>query len=432
MSTLEFKETPLIKDLRQLKEVVWINPEYDPSAKEIDDLAYANILDAEARLQRFASFFKKVFPDAHKTNGIIESELIPIPEFNRAYFDSENMGQVYIKGDHALPVAGSIKARGGIYEVIKHAETLAFQAELLSIDDDYSRLADPSFKSFFGQYGITVGSTGNLGLSIGIISAQLGFNVTVHMSSDAKAWKKNLLRSKGVNVVEHNTDYSLAVEEGRKEAAKDPNNYFIDDENSANLFLGYSVAALRLREQFKAQNITVDAEHPLFVYLPCGVGGGPGGVAYGLKQVFGSNVHCFFAEPTHSPCMLLGMSTGLHEGICVQDIGIDNITEADGLAVGRPSSFVGRSLTKLLSGIATSDDDKLFKALAILIDTESLYLEPSALAGATALKSLLASNYYQQFSKDQLANSSHIIWATGGSFVPKEIMDVYYRTGKEA
>lgn len=430
MNTLHFKETDLIKDLRQLKEVIWINPNYDAQQKEIDDLTYANILDAEARLQRFAPFFRKVFPDTVQSNGIIESDLIAVPKFSTAYFQNSNRGNIYIKGDHALPVAGSIKARGGIYEVIKHAETLAIQAERLSVEDDYACLAEASFKDFFGQYGITVGSTGNLGLSIGIISAQLGFHVTVHMSSDAKTWKKNLLRSKGVNVVEHNTDYSLAVEEGRKEASKDPNNYFIDDENSANLFLGYSVAALRLREQFKSENLHIDAEHPLFVYLPCGVGGGPGGVAYGLKQVFGANVHCFFAEPTHSPCMLLGMATGLHDGICVQDIGIDNITEADGLAVGRPSSFVGRSLTPLLTGIVTSDDKELFRALTTLADTEGIYLEPSALAGATALKSLQDSNYFEEFSADQLDNSTHILWATGGSFVPKDIMNNYYNTGK--
>ena len=102
------------------------------------------------------------------------------------------------------------------------------------------------------------------------------------------------------------------------------------------------------------------------MYLLCGVGGGPGRVAFGLKLIYGDNVHCYFAEPTRSPVMLLGLASGLHDKISVEDIGLDNKTNADGLAVGRPSAFVGKIMDKVLSGSFTIYDYRLYDFLKSL------------------------------------------------------------------
>jgi D-serine dehydratase len=250
------------------------------------------------------------------------------------------------------------------------------------------------------------------------------------MSADAKKWKKDLLRENGVTVREYRGDYGAAVREGRLLSDADPKSYFVDDENSVDLFLGYAVAAGRLKGQLEKLGVLVDEDHPLFVYLPCGVGGAPGGVTFGLKLLFGDNVHCFFAEPVQAPCMLLGMASGLGPDICVQDVGLTGKTDADGLAVGRPSGFVGRVMENLLSGEATVRDPRLYDYMRLLEDTEGYFIEPSACAAYAAPQALLKTQAGREYLSshglaEKMDRSTHIIWATGGRLVPQAVRQQY-------
>ena len=424
----------LLDDMRALKEICWLNPGKIPfeEAMHTCELTMENVLEAAARLDLVAAYFSVAFPETLSMGGIVESPLQEIPQMKKALEEDQNCtvsGRLLLKMDSHLPVSGSVKARGGVYEVLKTAEEIAVRHGMLHPEDDYSILDTPALREIFGQYSIAVGSTGNLGLSIGIMSAKLGFRVTVHMSADARQWKKDLLRSKGVTVVEYEGNYSEAVRQGRKLAEGDPYCHFVDDENSQTLFLGYAVAALRLQKQLEAMKITVDAEHPLLVYLPCGVGGAPGGVAFGLKQVFKDSVHCFFAEPVQACCMTLGMATGKHNEISLEDVGIDSHTAADGLAVSRASGFVGRVMAPFITGCYTLTDDRMFRMLSQLADTENIYLEPSALAGMYGPILMEKDHAFASFRG--IENAVHLVWATGGSMVPPDEMEKYYRCGME-
>ena len=426
------REVPLLADIINLKPVVWLNPNMKAMAQMPHfPLRMEDMLNAEKLWDRFATFFIKAFPETSHTNGILESPLKDISKMKSlldlVYFKLD--GNLMLKCDNALPIAGSIKARGGFYEVLHYAEELALKAGILKENDDYSIFASEEFREFFSKYKIGVGSTGNLGLSIGIISAKLGFQVTVYVSADAKEWKKTLLREKGAKVIEFDGDFGEAILAGRQKTNNDPMGYFVDDENSNELYLGYSVGALRLAKQLEEHNIKVDKHHPLFVYSPCGVGGSPGGTAFGLKQIYGDNVHCFFVEPTHSPAVLTGLATGEMSNISVHDIGIDNKTEADGLAVGQPSNFATNISNHLISGMYTIEDDNLFTLLAALMDSEKIFLEPSATAGLIGPYMIAKTDYAEKHHLN-MKNATHIVWATGGDLVPKEERKRFYEHGK--
>lgn len=423
---------PALRDLAAARETCWINPELRSfsSVSGSLPLTEADVADAEECLRRFAPFLMRVFPETRAAGGRIESPLREIGDTRNALAAREPVpaGRLFLKLDSDLAVAGSVKARGGIYEVLRHTEELALRAGILKSDGDYAALADR--RDFFSQYTVQVGSTGNLGLSIGIMSAAVGYRAVVHMSADARQWKKDLLRSRGVEVREYAGDYGKAVAEGRALSDADPKSYFVDDEHSKALFLGYATAGRRLAEQLAAQNVTVDGEHPLFVTVPCGVGGAPGGITFGLKCVFGDDIHAFFAEPVQCPCMLAGLASGKGTGVCVQDFGLTGITEADGLAVPRPSGLACGMMRHLVSGVVTVDDRRLFDDLRILHGNDGIFIEPSSCAafqGFRALKQFPQAEEYLRRHRltEKMESAVHILWATGGSLVPERIRTDY-------
>ncbi len=410
--------------LRNREPLLWINPEYGLKKGEpAEAVSMDQIYQAEEVFEDYAPVLRSLFPELKPLKGIIESPVLFADDMAAKLASAEYPilpGHLLIKADHLLPVSGSIKARGGIFAVLRVIDRIAEREGIFKKNRAFTLTGEA--KRIFEGYSLSVGSTGNLGLSIGIAGRAFGLSVEVHMSSDAKGWKKELLKEIGAEVVEYDADYTAACKAARESAQNNDSVYFIDDENSTDLFLGYGVAALRLKRELEKLDIGISSEHPLFVYLPCGVGGAPGGITYALKHLYGDAVHCFFAEPVDAPAMTLGLVTGKLSGISISDIGLSGNTCADGLAVGRPSEFVGRLMRCYLDGSYTLRDENLLKYLALLYDTEGLMVEPSAAASCAGPAVFHTTEEGQDYLNRQGIKSDkiiHMIWTTGGSMEPQ-------------
>ena len=406
----------LLQRLQALQPLLWVNP---GQRTQPDPIAPGDVDAAEQRFIKAGPLLVRRIAELEHPEGLIESPLLPADMLRDAL---DGSGRWLLKADHQMPLAGSVKARGGFHEVLEFADRTARQ---LGWDGkSFADLGSPEWQERFGRYRLVVGSTGNLGISVGLLSRALGFRAEVHMSNDASEWKKQLLRDRGVEVVEHDGDYASAVSAGRAVAEADDHSHFVDDERSTSLFTGYAVAGRRLAAQLERQNIAVTHEQPLIVYLPCGVGGAPGGIAYGLKLIFGDRVHCWFAEPVHSPSVLVQLASGGSSPVSVYDIGLDNKTLADGLAVGQASLLATACMQDRLAGVFTVQDSALREYVALAGKLLGEKLEPSATAGFAGPGWLADSTIGQEWCaahKVDPAQATHVLWSTGGGLVPEAV-----------
>lgn len=122
------KQFPLLAALIDLEEVCWFNPHITSLEEGLPHvgLGEQDIQVASERLTRFAPYLMKAFPETETSRGIIESPVVDIPNMKvrlEQQYDTPILGHLMLKKDSHLPISGSIKARGGIYEVLTHAES---------------------------------------------------------------------------------------------------------------------------------------------------------------------------------------------------------------------------------------------------------------------------------------------------------------------
>jgi D-serine dehydratase len=220
-------------------------------------------------------------------------------------------------------------------------------------------------------------------------------------------------------VFEHPCDYTGAVSLARADALA-TGAHFVDDERSETLFTGYAAAAGELAEQLAALDVEPTPERPLVLYLPCGVGGAPGGVTAGAKARWGEEaVIAVFVEPTASPCVLAALANG-GEAVSVYDLGLSNDTVADGLAVPLASELVLERVGPAIDAAVAVSDATMLDHVGRCWREAGLRLEPSAASGFAAVRPFL-----DAWRGRPLDRAHHLVWTTGGSMLPDAEFEGY-------
>ena len=243
---------------------MWINDnklDVEPDF-EMDGKKFVHMKAAQSRLLRFMPYFEKAFPQTASRKGIIESELAEINDLElkkevKLNNDTNGCGKIFLKDDSTLQITGNVKDRGCTHEIIKIAEELALKNKMIAPTDNHEIFNSNEFKEFFGHYVLLDNDYAAGNETREAIAKSMGFKL-----SDCDE-KNKLIRTQ------------------------------IPYDNEA-IFFACAAAAFRLKVQLRKSGIEVDENNQLFVYLPIKSGLSAAGITFGLKQLFGNNVHCFY------------------------------------------------------------------------------------------------------------------------------------------
>ncbi|MBQ8933038.1 MAG: hypothetical protein IJ061_01995 [Lachnospiraceae bacterium] len=251
--------------------MIWMNPalpEFEQREK-IGGYSFVYVQAAQNRFMRFLPFTAIAFPEVSARKGVIESALREADEAARAEFQkaanaacgslAQECGlRLFTKDDAAMPVRGGTDVRGGFHAVFKAAEFLAQDAGLLKPTDNYACLVSEEYREFFKRHTIAV------------------------KNADPQL-------TEAVRTAAESLGFGFRITDGRATETETE----IDGRSSEDLFFGYATAAVRLKVQLFKTGAAVDQKHPLFVYIPADKPMALAGIAFGIKEVFGSAAHIF-------------------------------------------------------------------------------------------------------------------------------------------
>jgi threonine dehydratase len=267
---------------------------------------------------------------------------------------------VWLKCEHRLPT-GAFKVRGGL--------------NLLG--------RDPSARK-----GVIAASTGNHGQSLAYAGSVFGIATTIVIPVNSNPIKLAAMRERGVELVEHGTDYDEARVECERRAAESGLRY-VHSGDEPYLIAGVATAALEVLWERPDVDVLI---------VPVGGGSGAAGASLVAKTI-APRVEVIGVQAEGAPAAYLSW----REGRAVDGGPIE--TFAEGLATRTAFSLPQRMIRACLDDFVLVSDAELYRAMRLLL-VEAHEVAEGAGAAATAAAWRL---------RDRLRGRRVVCWISGGN-----------------
>ena len=220
--------------------------------------------------------------------------------------------------------------------------------------------------------GVTGVSAGNHAISLGYSARILGTTAKVVMPKTANAFRVQLCRELGVEVVFVDNVNEAFARVKEIEAAE--GRTFVHPYEGPKTALGTATVGLEFIDQLRDQNVSLDA-----LIVAAGGGGLTGGVACAVKQMSPAT-SVYVVEPVGADTMYRSFQTGSPQSL-------DKVrTIADSLGAPRCEPYSFALNRRFVDEVVLVDDDQIRNAMRLLFRSAKLVVEP---AGAAALAALM-------------------------------------------
>ena len=220
--------------------------------------------------------------------------------------------------------------------------------------------------------GVTGVSAGNHAISLGYCARILGTTAKVVMPKSANAFRVQMCRELGVDVVlvDNVTEAFVRVREIEAEEGR----AFVHPYEGPKTALGTASVGMEFIDQVREAGVSLDA-----VIVAAGGGGLTGGVACAVKQM-SPNTAVFVVEPEGADTMHRSFAAGSPQSI-------DAVrTIADSLGAPRCEPYSFALNRRFVDEVVLVNDDQIRDAMRLLFRSAKLAVEP---AGAAALAALM-------------------------------------------